>query len=124
MGDRESPVSYTNNARRGSVRSTAKRLVSSVGNSSAESIRTSQRVNPYGTSSDGNSAVARPLAGTATIWVASGLPFTRRETVRVAAGVLNPATTTCTRVFFGSQTWPGTLTLSTVQFGTALLTTG
>ena len=27
--------------------------------------------------------------------------------------------TACTRAFFGSQTWPGALTLSTVQFGSA-----
>src|SRR5579872_1519577 len=99
-------------------------LESSAGKASAESMRASQRVKPYGTSSDGNSVVARPFAGTETVCVASVLPAASNVTVLVAAGVLNPATTTCTRVFFGSQTWPGTLTLSTVQFGTGSLTTG
>src|ERR1700730_7098606 len=87
-------------------------------------MRASQRVKPYGTSSDGNSVVARPFAGTATVWVPSALPPASKVTVFVAAGALNPATTACTRVFFGSQTWPGTFTLSTVQFGTGSLTTG
>ncbi len=50
-------------------------------------MRTSQRLKPYGTSSESNSTVARPLAGTATVRVAAVLPLTTSETVRVAAGV-------------------------------------
>src|SRR5258706_16084184 len=99
-------------------------LESSAGKASAESMRASQRVKPYGTSSDGNSVVARPLAGTATVCVASVLPAASKVTVFVAAGVLNPSTTTCTGVFLGSQTWPGTFTLSPVQFGIGFLTKG
>src|SRR5579872_4526334 len=123
-GERESPASETNSAWRGSVRSTAKMLTSSAGKVSAESMRTSHFVKPYGTSSDWNSAVARPFAGTFTVLVAAVFPFSTSETVRVAAGVPNPAITACTRAFFGSQTCPGALTLSTVQLGTASFTTG
>src|SRR5258706_3924822 len=99
-------------------------LESSAGKASAESMRASQRVKPYGTSSDGNSVVARPFAGTATLCVASVLPAASKVTVFVAAGVLNPATTAFTRGFFVSPNLPGTLTLFTLQFGTRALTKG
>src|SRR5258708_10492896 len=79
---------------RGPDRRITNTLLSSAGKASPPpSIRSSQRLNPYPTSSGANCTVARPLAGTSTLRVATVLPFTTTETVFSAAGVPKPATT-------------------------------
>jgi hypothetical protein len=114
----------TNSARRGSDRSTAKRLTSSAGNVSAESIRTSHFVKPYGTSSDwkfdGGAAVCGDIHG-----LGGGGFAVHDERNRARGGRGSKSGDHGLHVrFLGSHTCPGALTLSTVQFGTASLATG
>src|SRR5258707_10343594 len=92
-GDRESDAACTNSAFGGSDRSTANRYTSSAARMSAESIFTSQRLKPYGTSSEGNCTVARPAAGTCTMRVEIVFPLITSVDVRIAWGVAYPATT-------------------------------
>src|ERR1700738_26494 len=92
--DRVSFAAWTNSTRSGSDRRITNTLLSSAGKASPPpSIRNSQRLNAYPTSSGANCTVARPLAGTSTLRVATVLPFTTNDTVFSTAGVPKPATT-------------------------------
>src|SRR5580658_7684570 len=71
-----------------------------------------------------NTTEARPEAGTLMLWLPAGLSLINKVTVRVAAGVPNPATVATIRVLVGSQTCAGAATLSTVQFGVTAAPTG
>jgi hypothetical protein len=62
-------------------------------------MRTSPLLWPYGTSSERNSALARPLSGTSTVLLSITRPFNSRVAVRDAFCVANPAMVASTRVF-------------------------